>query len=169
MSFKHKITLVILLLGAILIVLSVWYKYEYSMDKVEPVQFNSPDLNLKLLIATQGSPFKNKITTNLTDYYNKDSIYTKVIDVSQLPEINPIHYKAIVIIHTWENWKPPKEVQSFIEQNISNQNKIVVLTTSGNGSFKIKEIDAITGESKLEKTADYSSQIIKKTDAILKH
>ena len=75
MSFKLKITLVILLLGAILIIFAVWYKYEYSMDPVETVQFNSSDLDLKLLIATQGSTFKNKITSNITDYYKNDSIY----------------------------------------------------------------------------------------------
>jgi len=168
MSFKLKITLVILLLGAILIIFAVWYKYEYSMDPVETVQFNSPDLDLKLLVATQGSAFKNGITSNITNHYKKDSIYIKVIDVSQLPEINPAIYKAIVLIHTWENWKAPKEVQSFIEQNISNQNKIVVLATSGKGSFKIKEIDAITGESKLENTTFYSDLIIKKLDDLIK-
>ncbi|HEY5687652.1 MAG TPA: hypothetical protein VIS27_05030 [Yeosuana sp.] len=168
MSYKLKITLFILSLGVMLLVFAVWYKYEYSMDKVETVQFNSPDLDLKLLIATQGSAFKNKITSNITDHYKKDSIYIKVIDVSQLPAINPINYKAIVIIHTWENWKPPKEVQSFIEKNISNQNKIVVFTTSGKGSFKIQEIDAITGESKLENTTFYSNLIIKKLDDLIK-
>jgi hypothetical protein len=168
MPFKLKITLFVLSLGVFLLVFAVWYKYEYSMDKVETVQFNSPDLDLKLLIATQGSTFKNKITSNITDYYKNDSIYIKVIDVSQLPEINPINYEAIVLIHTWENWKAPKEVQSFIEQNISNQNKIVVLATSGKGSFKIKEIDAITGESKLENTTFYSDLIIKKLDDLIK-
>ena len=168
MPFKLKITLFVLSLGVFLLVFAVWYKYEYSMDKVETVQFNSPDLDLKLLIATQGSTFKNKITSNITDYYKNDSIYIKVIDVSQLPEINPINYEAIVLIHTWENWKAPKEVQSFIEQNVSNQNKIVVLATSGKGSFKIKEIDAITGESKLENTTFYSDLIIKKLDDLIK-
>ncbi|MFH6769077.1 hypothetical protein V8G56_10055 [Gaetbulibacter aquiaggeris] len=168
MSYKLKITLFILSLGVMLLVYAVWYKYEYSMDKVETVQFNSPDLDLKLLIATQGSAFKNEITSNITDHYKKDSVYIKVIDVSQLPEIDPIDFNAIVIIHTWENWKPPKEVQSFLEQNMSNQNKIVVLTTSGKGSFKIKEIDAITGESKLENTTFYANLIIKKLDDLIK-
>lgn len=168
MSFKLKITLFILLIGAMLLVFAVWYKYEYSMDKVETVQFNSPDLDLKLLIATQGSAFKNKITSHITDHYKKDSVYIKVIDVSHLPVIDPVNYKAIVIIHTWENWKPPKEVQSFIEKNILNQNKIVVLTTSGKGSFKIKEIDAITGESKIENAPFYSNLIIKKLDDLIK-
>lgn len=168
MAFKLKITLFILSLGLILLVFAVWYKYEYSMDKVKTVEFNSTDLDLKLLIATQGSAFKNIITSNITGHYKKDSIYIKVIDVSQLSEIDPANFKAIVIIHTWENWKPPKEVQSFIEQNISNQNKIVVLSTSGKGSFKIKEIDAITGESQLENTTFYSNLIIKKLNDIIK-
>jgi hypothetical protein len=168
MPFKLKITLFVLSLGVFLLVFAVWYKYEYSMDKVETVQFNSPDLDLKLLIATQGSTFKNKITSNITDYYKNDSIYIKVIDVSQLPEINPINYEAIVLIHTWENWKPPKEVQSFIEKNISNQDHIVVLTTSGKGSYKMKDMDAITGESKIENTTYYSNLIIKKLEDLIK-
>lgn len=168
MPFKLKITLFVLSLGVFLLVFAVWYKYEYSMDKVETVQFNSPDLDRKLLIATQGSPFKNEITSNITDYYKNDSIYIKVIDVSQLPEINPINYKAIVLIHTWENWKPPKEVEYFIEKNISNQDNIIVLTTSGKGSFKMKDMDAITGESKIENTTYYSNLIIKKLEDLIK-
>ena len=141
--------------------------YSSVFGEVKSVKF-SPDLDLKLLIATQGSTFKNKITSNITDYYKNDSIYIKVIDVSQLPEINPINYEAIVLIHTWENWKPPKEVQSFIEKNISNQDHIVVLTTSGKGSYKMKDMDAITGESKLENTKFYSNLIIKKLEDLIK-
>ena len=141
--------------------------YSSVFGEVKSVKF-SPDLDLKLLIATQGSTFKNKITSNITDYYKNDSIYIKVIDVSQLPEINPINYEAIVLIHTWENWKPPKEVQSFIEKNISNQDHIVVLTTSGKGSYKMKDMDAITGESKIENTTYYSNLIIKKLEDLIK-
>lgn len=169
MTRKLKTTVVLIILGILLLVFAVWYKYEYSMDFVEPAQYNSSDLQQKILIATQGSKFKNIITKNLIEHYQNDSIFIKVIDVTLLPNINPTNYKALVIIHTWENWKPQSDVQSFIENTFNFKDKIIVLTTSGKGSFKIKDIDALTGESNLKNTGFYTNKIIERLDLILKN
>lgn len=169
MTRKLKTRVVILILGSLLLVFAVWYKHEYSMNFVEPAQYNSPDLQQKILIATQGSEFKNIITKNLIEHYQNNSIYIKVIDVTLLPNIDPVNYNAIVIIHTWENWKPQNDVLSFIENTFNFKDKIIVLTTSGKGSFKIKDVDALTGESHLDNTGFYTNKIIERLDLILKN
>ena len=43
----------------------VWYQYKYSMDDVNPYTVNAPTLDKKLLIATQGSDFKDKVTNGI--------------------------------------------------------------------------------------------------------
>lgn len=167
MTKKIKISIFISLLGLVLLVFALWYKHEYSMDIVETTQYNSPNLEPKILIATQGSAFKNRITKNLIEHYQNDSIFIKVMDVSLLSKVNPSEYKVLIIIHTWENWKAPTEVQTFIENSVNFKDKIIVMTTSGQGSFKIKDIDAITGESILENTTLYTNKIIAKTNLLL--
>lgn len=167
MTYKSKISLIILTLGALLLIFAIWYKYEYSMEVAQEFEVNSPELNLKLLVATQGSEYKNEVTKGVVNYYKKDSVYIKVIDVTSLASIDPSHYNAIVVIHTWENWQPPAEVELFIDKTKDIQNKIIVLTTSGEGSYKMEGVDAITGESKLENTNTYINQITKRLESIL--
>lgn len=168
MTNKKKITLSITVLGLLFILFAVWYKYQYSMDTAKSFEVNTSMLDRKLIIATQGSEFKNEITKNIVEFYKPDSIYIKVVDISSLLEIDPQNWNALVIMHTWENWKPPIDVKAFIDRTQAFHNKIVVLTTSGQGSFKMKGIDAITGESKLEKTASYTHLIIERLDPLLK-
>ena len=168
MTNKKKITLSITVLGLLFILFAVWYKYQYSMDTAKSFEVNTSMLDRKLIIATQGSEFKNEITKNIVEFYKPDSIYIKVVDISSLSEIDPQNWNALVIMHTWENWKPPIDVKAFIDRTQAFQNKIVVLTTSGQGSFKMKGIDAITGESKLENIASYTHLIIERLHPLLK-
>lgn len=168
-SRKKKITLFIITLGALFLYLAIWYKYEHSMYEVEAYEMNAPSLDSKLVIATQGSKFKDVITKRIVDHYMQDSIFIKVINVSSLQNIEPKNYNAIVVIHTWENWKPPANVELFIDSTKAYQDKIIVLTTSGEGTYKMKNVDAITGESKLENTESYSNKIIEQLAPLLKH
>ena len=168
MSSKKKIVLFILSLVLLLSLLVIWYKYEYSMEKAEEFQVNSSEYNRKLVIATQGSDFKNAVTNDLVNHFKQDSIFIKVIDVSSLPEINPKNFNAVVLIHTWENWKPPLVVKEFINRTTAEKDKIIVLTTSGQGSCKMEGVDAITGESKLEETDFFTKAIIDKLKPFMK-
>ena len=165
---KKKILLLILFTGLFLFLFALWYKYEHSMDKAEEFQVNSPEYSSKLVIATQGSDFKNAVTNEIVSHFKQDSIFIEVIDVSSLSKINPKDYNAIVLIHTWENWKPPIEIEEFIKRTITYQDKIIVFTTSGQGSYKMEGVDAITGESKLEETSFFSKVIIDKLQPLIK-
>lgn len=167
MSRRTKIGLFLLAIGALILIFALWYKAEYSMDKAEEFQVNSPDFNNKLLIASQGSAFKKALTQHVIDNFKQDSIFINVIDVSSLSKISPTNYNAILLIHTWENWKPPIDIEEFINNSILYKNKIIVFTTSGQGTFKMNEVDAITGESKLEDVAAFSNVIIEKLTPLL--
>lgn len=58
-------------------------------------------------------------------------------------------------------------VQLFIERTKKYSPKIVVLTTSGEGSYKMDYVDATTGESILTDTEIYVDQIIKRLEPLL--
>lgn len=145
----------------------LWYQYRYSMDFVESYEVNSPNLEQKLLIASQGSEFKNRITNEIIDHYKMDSIYIEVVDVNTLSRIDTDNFSAILVLHTWENWKPPKEVKLFMERTSEQRDKTVVLTTSGEGSYKMDGIDALVGESILENVPVFTKKITEKLDTLL--
>ncbi|NNK28300.1 MAG: hypothetical protein HKP06_08685, partial [Flavobacteriaceae bacterium] len=59
MNRLKKIALLVLFILGLLIMFGTWYKFKYSMDKVVSSTINSPELERSLVIATQGSEFKN--------------------------------------------------------------------------------------------------------------
>ncbi len=168
LKFAQKLGLITLLLLVIFLIFLAWYKHTYSMGIAQSSEVNSPDLERKLLIGTQGSDFKDSVVTGILNHFRSDSIYIKVVDVSALENVDSSIFDAIVLIHTWEIGKPPESVQVFINKNYGLKNKVVVLTTSGEGSEKMDEVDAITGESVLEDAPLFTDKIIQKLNPLLK-
>lgn len=167
MSKKKKLLVLILLLVLMFLSFMAWYQYTYSMDETASFEINTISNDKKIVIATQGSAFKNKITSNIINHYKNDSIYIKVIDIDGLSKIYPKNYDAIILIHTWESWQPPQAVKLFLNRTRLKQKKIIILTTSGSGGAKMEGVDALTGESILENSNTYSNQIIKKLEPLL--
>lgn len=154
---------IVLLLGAF----SFWYKTTYSMEEIVGYSLNSDALSKKIAIATQGSPFKNALVTNIVNHYKKDSVFINVDDISKLPTLSVQEYDVIIIIHTWEYGNPPEVVSQFINKNISTKEKLLVVATSGQGTHKIEGVDALAGESILENASDLSNTIIEKIEMLL--
>ena len=168
MKILKKILWTLAILLLVLFAFAVWYKYEFSMAEVPERTVNAPGLERKLIIATQGSKFKDSITDGLVARYGSDSVFIRIVDVSKLPEVRLDDYQAMVLMHTWENWKPQIAVDSFINRLKEHEKqKIVVLSTSGQGDFKMENIDAITGESTLEDISKHLDAIIRKVDPLL--
>ena len=151
----------------LLVAFAFWYRITYSMEMAENKGINSPALSTKILIATQGSDFKDAIVTNIINFYKKDSVYIKTMDVSQLQNVDPSVYKAVVILHTWEYGKPPQSVTQFIHENLTDKQKMIVFTSSGAGDNKIAGVDAMAGESIIENASDISDEIIEKIETLL--
>jgi hypothetical protein len=154
--------------GLLLIILlcMVWYKQTYSMKVAEAFDVNNPSSKDHILIATQGSEFKDSVVRQVVSTLKAKSVYIKVIDVSDLPGVKEADWTAIVILHTWENWKPQKDVKLFIEQ-INDKQRLIVLATSGQGNYRIEGIDAITSASKLTEVASKSEEITKRVERLL--
>ena len=164
----HKILLIITLLIGLVLLLLYWYKQTNSVETTHSYEVNSPTLDRKLLIATQGSPFKDSVTAVVSKHYKSAPIFVKVIDVAALANTNAADFDAILLIYRWEARAPPETVQSFMEKNSKLKNKIVILTTSWNGLEKEKNVDAITGASIVNDVPIFTHKIIKRLDQLLK-
>ncbi len=151
----------------LLVVFAFWYKATYSMDKASSYTINSTVLPTSIVIATQGSAFKDAIVTNIINFYKRDSVHIKTMDVSELQNLDHRLHTTIVILHTWEYGQPPQSVREFIYDNIKDKDKIIVFTTSGSGTAKIEGLDTMAGESIIENASDISDKIIEKIETLI--
>ncbi|MER3374672.1 MAG: hypothetical protein RIM83_08565 [Allomuricauda sp.] len=167
MKWYKVVAWIFIAIVVLFFLLAVWYKNNYSMDTVETYSVYSQTLDKRLLIATQGSTFKDSLVQNVVRYYENDSVFVKVIDVSELQGIDPADFNATLILHTWEYGRPPEAVDAFVNANKNHLEKIIVLTTSGEGSNTIEGVDGLAGESIIKNIALYTDWIILKLDTLL--
>ena len=166
MSKLQKIIWFVLLVLGLFLFFGLWYKFTYSMDVADSYEIRTESSQQTLLIATQGSDFKNSVVQEVITHFKVDSININIIDISGLDKIDPNDYNALLLIHTWENWKPPVQIENFIHRTKRYQDKIAVITTSGKGTYHMEGIDAITGESKPENILPIANEAIERIQAI---
>ena len=164
---KRKILIAIAITIVAILTFLTWYKLHYSMGVAEPFEVNSPDQQIKVLIATQGSDFKNAVVEGVVEYLKQKPAYIKVVDVSALSQIDEEQWGAIVVIHTWENLKPQEDAKAYLDR-AKDLTKVVVLTTSGDGDYKIDGINAITSASEMTNVSMHVTSINDRLKQILK-
>jgi hypothetical protein len=135
-----------------------WYWIHFSMSAARPFEVNDPRTSPRVLIATQGSAFKDAVVARVVEQLKTRPAYVKVVDLSALPGIDAGDWNAVLILHTWEMRKPPREVQAFVDRAQAT-GKLVVLTTSGAGSFKLEGVDAISSASVLADAPSRAEEI----------
>ena len=162
----RKMLLAVAALIAASIAFAGWYRFHFSMSAARPFEVNGPHSSPRVLIATQGSEFKDVVVAGVVEHLKAHSAYVKVIDVSALPGVDEGEWNAIVLMHTWEMRKPPQEVKAFVDRARSPA-KWVVLTTSGAGTFKLDGVDAISSASIVAEAPSRADDILVKLEAIL--
>lgn len=162
----QKVLLGALTLAIVLAGSAAWYRQHFSMSPARAFEVNSPGAGPKVLIATQGSAFKDAILAGIVAHLQPLPAYVKVIDVSALPGTNEAGWSAIVVIHTWEMRRPPPGVQRFLDR-AADLHKVIVLGTSGAGTFKVEGVDAISTASVMTDAPARISQINSRLDRIL--
>lgn len=163
---RKFIARVLIFLLIVLVIFYRWYLTEYSMRIVESYEVNVIEGFAPVLIATQGSEYKDALVSEVIEHYQNDSISFKVIDVTELGKINAENWRGLIVIHTWEKWNPQEDAAKFIHKNIASE-KLVVVSTSGSGEERIDHVDAITGASVLTDVPFHKKQLIEKLNSII--
>lgn len=166
MRTAKKVTLILVLIGLSLFTSLTWYKFRYSMEYVPSYSVESINSKHSLLIATQGSDYKRAVVSGIIQALKERPIDIQIIDVTDLSEINVDDWNAMVVLHTWESWKPQQDAMIFIDANLGASN-MVVLTTSGQGNLKMEGVYAITSASDISNVENDTAEIIRRIDAII--
>jgi hypothetical protein len=136
----------LIIIGIVVVALVILFGVMWLVMRqgvVEPYAVGSPELDKKVLIASQGSDFKNTLVESLTAYLDKKQTYVKVIDVTSLAKVNEDEWDALVFIHTTENWKLWSDVDEYLART-SDMNRVILVTTSGSGDWKTDKYDVET-------------------------
>ena len=103
----------------------------------------------KVLIATQGSDFKNTLVSTVCDKLEKHPAYVKVINVEGLDEVDVANWKTIIVINTMMMNKMNSHVERFVSQSGHLENSLLLVTSGGADYLPtIQSVDAITAASR---------------------
>ncbi|MCB2222525.1 MAG: hypothetical protein KQI35_19230 [Bacteroidetes bacterium] len=119
---------------------------------IEPFEAGSPQANYKILIASQGSEFKESLVGKIIDQFETPETYFSVIDCTALQDIRIEDWSAIIIIHTMQIHKMPAKAKKFLDEADDFSN-IMLVCTSGGGDEIVTDydVDAISSASRLNK------------------
>jgi hypothetical protein len=164
-----KILLIVLSTPVIIfILLLATYIIMNWQGVIEPYQVGNPNASIKVLIASQGSEFKEDLSRKIIKKLENDSIYISVIDCTTLEKENAEDWQAILIMHTTKAHKIPRYVSTFLE-GLSDYSNLVLISTSGGGDEVITEfeVDAISTASSRSLTDTITGLAISKINNIL--
>lgn len=164
-----KIVLIVIgVLVVLIVALFAVFWLIYKQGVVEPYALGNPNADTKVLIASQGSDFKNTLVDSLTSRLADESMYMKVIDVTGLGEVNENDWDAVVLIHTTENWRLQSDVKAYLDR-VHGLSKIIVVTTSGSGEWKSEDydVDVVTSASKTEELPGMVKHIVARLEQIM--
>lgn len=126
---------------------SIWYVNKYSMSIIDTQVISSKMAEHKILVASQGSDFKNVLLDSLLQRISSPDRYIKVTDATKA-SLEELNYDAYILIHTWEIYHPPACI-TFLLQQIDEHESVFSISTSGSGHLQLPEIDGISGASVL--------------------
>ena len=154
------------LIVVVVLIAAIWYRYQYSMEVAQSFEVAGAPAGPRVLVATQGSDFKDALAAGVIDHLKRRSAFVKVIDTTELGSVQEADWNAMVVMHTWEMGKAPIEVKAFVDR-MTQRDKLVVLTTSGAGDFKLEGVDAISAASRVDDVATRVGELASRIDAIL--
>lgn len=158
--------IILISLGSLVVVFVIIFGIYLLLNiqgKAESYEVNSPDNEFSLLIATQGSPFKDALLQSIITETQDNSLYIKVLDVHELETQNPEDWNGLIIIHTVERFDMQKDVRKFLNSR-KDFSDILLITTSGSGEWKTDQfdVDVITSASKKDEIPQIIEQIKQK-------
>lgn len=109
-----------------------------------------PDKRQAVLIASRSSEYKETLVAELHKQLASVNIPQKTIGIDDLREFDSSDYAAIIVINTCLAWGLDHDVETFLKQQKSHSN-IILITTSEDGEWLPnkhgRDFDAVSGAS----------------------
>ncbi len=169
LQFLRKFALIIIFMISVFLFFLFWNTQNMGNDINNSVNAESFNVEQKLLIITEPSPFKDLIVEGLKDYYKNSTVLIEVVNDKSIAVTDAAYFNAILVLHRWEANAPTRNIQSFLDKNEAFKNTIIMLTTSWNGLEKLENVDALTGASVMNNAPVFTNKLIERIDLILEN
>ena len=137
---------------ALIGILLVIYIVMNTQGVIEPFQSGNPQADTRILIASQGSEFKESLVGSIIDEFKDPETFFSVIDCTTLQDIRIDDWDAMIIIHTMQIHKMPAGARKFLDE-VDDFSNIMLVCTSGGGDEVVTayDVDAISSASRMSK------------------
>mgnify|MGYP001815528758 FL=1 len=117
---------------------------------VDTRTMGAPDSARKVLIATEQTPYKQAVVNRVLAHLQDPSIYTRIVDVTDLPHEDAQSYSAVVVLNSCFAWHLRPTVAHFLEQT-DHKEHVIMLVTAANPNWQsgVNGVDAMTSASQL--------------------
>ena len=139
----------------------LWYVITFYPRTAESFEVNSPEQPTRILVATQGSEFKNGLVAAVCDRLRERPVYVKVIDVGGLDTIDTGEWNKILVINTAMMNIMSGPARRLVARGEGLDN-VLLFVTSGGADFKPVdlEVDALSGASRKGDTSRLAAVIL---------
>jgi hypothetical protein len=168
---KRSVRITFIIVGGFIglcVIAALGYRVMFSQRAAASFEVNTPNLETKVLIATQGSNFKEALVSGIIEELKLKPVYMKVIDVTGLPDIEEEEWHVVVVLSACESNALPSQTQTYLQQ-ATLLDKHVVIITSGSGHWKPERasFDSISTASKTANVDQLVARIIERITMIL--
>jgi uncharacterized protein YneF (UPF0154 family) len=166
MRLAAKIAIGVLVCAVALFAAFGLYLSRHEMKPARALESGNPKATVRVLIATQGSAFKDAVVAQVMAQLASSQAFIKVVDISSLGDVSAANWSAVLVLHTWEFGKPPQMVRDFVARQSSVRN-LVVLSTSGSGRERLAGVDAVSAASVDADVPARAAEVTRRLRAIL--
>ena len=126
-----------------------WYVIEFYPRTAESFEINTPDQPMRILVATQGSEFKDGLVAAICDRLRERPVYVKVIDVGGLDEVDTAAWGKVLVINTAMMNVMSGPARRLVARG-ERLGNVLLFVTSGGADFKPADlaVDALSGASR---------------------
>ncbi len=155
--------IILLSLGALLVIFAAifaLYLISHRQGVIVNREIQHDSAKFNVLIASQGSQFKNNLVDSIVQILQDRPMSVKIVDVTNLAEINDADWHALILIHTTEKWQLQPDVKAFLDR-AKDLSRIMLVTTSGDGKWRTKDykVDIITSASANKELSPITQEI----------
>ncbi|WP_048627024.1 hypothetical protein [Listeria ivanovii] len=161
-----KISLIIVGIAVVIFAgVMLSYRFLKSMDVTETAEVNKSATGSHVLLATQGSKFKDSVIDQVKEEMEGKNVHISIIDTTKLDKVKADDYDKVVLFTTVQSDDIPENVTTFMNDNKDKNIHIAVTADSGNWDDQPNDVDAISEASKSENKQGFVDDL---THAILK-
>ncbi len=146
---------------ALAVAAAAWYVIEFYPRTAEAFEINTRDQPTRILLATQGSEFKDGLVMAICDSLRTQPVYIKVVDVGGLDDIDTAAWDKVLVINTAMMNIMSGPARRLVARGEGLDN-VLLFVTSGGADFKPADlaVDALSGASRLVDTERLANLVL---------